>query len=581
MNSARRLAKFLKPYRLWAILAPLFMVLEVAMDLTQPYMIERIVDDGVAKMNLPYVLQAGGLMIVLALIGAVGGAGCTVFAVWAATGTSADIRAATFRKVQSLSFGNLDKLGTGQLITRLTNDVTQIQEAVLSLLRIMVRAPLIMIGSLIMAILTAPQLAFIPLLLMVLVLAGLAWIISRAYPMFSQVQSRIDSLNTVMQENLAGVRVVKAFVRAPHEIRRFNVTNDGLMNQIIRVARITAATMPMMMILMSLGIVAVLWFGGVQVVQGSMLIGQIIAFINYLMNTLMSLMMVSMLVLQISRAAASADRIQQVLDSDPDIIDKPGARHDFVPRGRVAFEHVTFSYDGGGGDPVLRDISFVAEPGQTVALLGSTGAGKSSLVHLIPRFYDVTGGRVTLDGVDVRDVEQVALRRNIGIALQEAVLFSGAIRDNIRYGRPEASDDEVIAAAKAAQAHEFIMTLPAGYDTLLGQRGVNLSGGQKQRLAIARALLVRPAVLILDDSTSAVDVETEAKIQDALEELMRDRTSFVIAQRISTVLKADKILVIDDGVVAAEGNHGQLLTSSSIYRDIYESQLGNGGVTHE
>jgi ATP-binding cassette subfamily B protein len=581
MKSVRKLFKFLRPYRLWAILAPLFMVLEVAMDLSQPYMIERIIDDGVAKLNLPYVLQAGGLMIVLALIGAVGGIGCTVFAVWAGTGTAADIRAATFRKVQALSFGNQDKLGTGQLITRLTNDVTQIQEAVMSMLRIMVRSPLLMIGSLIMAILTAPQLALIPLILMILVLGGLVWIISQAYPMFSQVQARIDSLNTVMQENLAGVRVVKAFVRAPHEIRRFNATNDGLMGQIMKVVRVTVLTGPLMMTLMSLGIVAVLWFGGVQVVQGGMQLGQIIAFISYLTNTLMSLMMVSMLILQISRAAASADRIQQVLDSEPDVQDKPGALHEFAAQGRVAFEHVTFSYDGGSGDPVLRDINFVAEPGQTVALLGSTGAGKTTLVNLIPRFYDVTGGRVTLDGVDVRDVTQSALRHNIGIALQEAVLFSGSIRDNIRYGRPEASDDEVLAAAKAAQAHDFIMTLPARYDTLLGQRGVNLSGGQKQRLAIARALLVRPAVLILDDSTSAVDVETETKIQDALDDLMRERTSFVIAQRISTVLNADKILVIDDGMVAAEGTHKQLLNNSSIYRDIYESQLGNGGINHE
>jgi ATP-binding cassette subfamily B protein len=337
--------------------------------------------------------------------------------------------------------------------------------------------------------------------------------------------------------------------------------------------------MPMMMLLINLGVVAVLWLGGVQVQQGDMHVGQIIAFVNYLQQTLFSLLVVSMLVLQLSRAAASADRVQQVLDSQPEVQDKTGARHEFTPRGRVAFESVTFSYDGHAGDPVLRDISFVAEPGQTVALLGTTGAGKSSLVHLIPRFYDVTGGRVTLDGIDVRDVEQPALRRQIGIALQEALLFSGTIRDNIRYGRPDASDEEVIAAAKAAQAHDFIIGLPDGYDTVLGQRGVNLSGGQKQRVAIARALLVRPAVLILDDSTSAVDVETEAEIQVALEELMRSRTSFVIAQRISTVLNADKILVLDDGRIAAEGTHSHLLASSPIYRDIYESQLGDGGTS--
>jgi len=307
-------------------------------------------------------------------------------------------------------------------------------------------------------------------------------------------------------------------------------------------------------------------------------IGQIVAFVNYLQQTLMSLLMVSMLVLQVSRAAASAQRIEKVMDSTPDVQNKPTALREFAPRGRVAFENVTFSYDGHAGDPVLKDITFVAEPGQTVALLGSTGAGKSSLVHLIPRFYDVTGGRVTIDGVDVRDIDQTVLHRNIGIALQETVLFSGAIRDNIRYGHPGASDEEVIAAAKAAQAHDFITGMPDGYDTQLGQRGVNLSGGQKQRIAIARALLIKPTVLILDDSTSAVDVETEVEIQAALVEAQseRDQTIFVIAQRISTVLNADKILVIEDGQIAAQGRHAELLVSSPIYRDIYDSQLGSG-----
>jgi ATP-binding cassette subfamily B protein len=305
-------------------------------------------------------------------------------------------------------------------------------------------------------------------------------------------------------------------------------------------------------------------------------VGQIIAFVNYLMRTLMSLVFVSMLVMRIARAQASADRIQEVLDSEPKIQDKPSARREFAPQGQVAFENVTFSYDGDSHDPVLKGLDFVADPGQTVALLGATGSGKSSLVHLIPRFYDVTDGRVTIDGVDVRDVDKSALRRNIGIALQESILFSGTIRDNIRYGRPEATDEEVIAAAKAAQAHDFITEFEHGYDTVVGQRGVNLSGGQKQRVAIARALITQPAVLILDDSTSSVDVETETKIQEALEGLMRDRTSFVIAQRISTVLTADKILVLEDGQIAAQGTHAELLFSSPIYREIYESQLGNG-----
>ena len=335
-----------------------------------------------------------------------------------------------------------------------------------------------------------------------------------------------------------------------------------------------------MMIAVNLGVVAVIWFGGLQVTYGTLKVGQLIAFINYLMRTLMSLMFVSMLTMRVARATASADRIQDVLESEPEVQNKQGAIASFTPQGRVAFEGVTFSYNGDGRAPVLKGLDFVAEPGQTVAILGATGSGKSSLIHLIPRFYDVTEGQVTIDGVDVRDVDKAALRRNIGVALQESVLFTGTIRDNIRYGRPEASDEEVIAAAKAAQAHDFITGFEEGYDTVLGQRGVNLSGGQKQRVAIARALLMQPTVLILDDSTSSVDVETEIKIQDALDELMRDRTSFVIAQRISTVLTADQILVLDDGQIAAQGTHKDLLASSPIYREIYESQLGNGVKAH-
>jgi ATP-binding cassette, subfamily B, multidrug efflux pump len=332
----------------------------------------------------------------------------------------------------------------------------------------------------------------------------------------------------------------------------------------------------MMMILMNLGVVIVLWLGGMQVQQGDMQVGQIVAFINYLQRALMSLLMVSMLILQISRAAASADRIQRVLDTEPVLHDRPDARASFMPQGRVAFESVTFGYNQHGADPVLKDINFVVEAGQTVAILGATGSGKSSLVHLIPRFYEATNGRVTIDGLDVRELPQDVLRRHIGMALQEAVLFSGSVRNNICYGRPDATDYEIMAAAKAAQAHDFIVQLPEGYNTKLGQRGVNLSGGQKQRIAIARALLVRPVILILDDSTSAVDSATEAEIQAALTESRKGRTWFIIAQRLSSVLKADKILVLDDGRIAAEGTHATLMAVSPIYRDIYDSQIGQG-----
>jgi ATP-binding cassette subfamily B multidrug efflux pump len=592
MKSSLKLARFLKPYRKWAILAPLLMILEVAMDLMQPRLVQRIVDEGIAQLDMAVVTNTGLLMVGLALVGAVGGLGCTVFATLAAQGFGADLRHTLFRKVQSFSFGNLDDLETGQLVTRLTNDVTQVQQVVAMLLRIMVRAPLMLVGSLLMAILTSPRLALLLLVLTPLVLVALIWVISRATPMFSLVQARLDNLNTVMQENLAGVRVVKAFVRAQHEIQRFRATNEELMEQTIRAARTVIVAMPFMMLAVNLGIVGAIWFGGLQVTYGTMQMGQIIAFVNYLTRTLMSLMMVSMLVMMTARAQASAERIREVLDSVPKVEDKADAVIAFAPRGRVAFEGATFSYDGSGDAPVLKDINFVAEPGQTVAILGATGSGKSSLIHLIPRFYDVTGGRVTMDGLDVRDIEKEVLRCNVGIALQESVLFSGTIRDNIRYGRPDATDEEVIAAAQAAQAHQFITEFPDGYDAEVGQRGVNLSGGQKQRIAIARALLIRPAVLILDDSTSSVDVETETRIQDALEDVWSDGrmvsgqvvaqfsdrpTIFVIAQRISTVLNADNILVLDDGQIAAEGTHRELLASSPIYREIYESQLGGNG----
>jgi ATP-binding cassette subfamily B protein len=576
MRSVKKLAQFLKPYWQWVLLAPALMILEVMMDLMQPKLVERIVDVGIAQFDMSVVINTGLLMLGLALIGAVGGAGCTLFATKAAQSFGGDLRQALFAKVQSLSFGNLDELETGQLITRLTNDVTQVQQVVGMLLRIMVRVPLMLLGSLVMAIMTSPRLAVLFLVLIPVVLGVLILIIRKATPMFSRVQKRIDDLNTVMQETLSGVRVVKAFVRGDHEIERFRSTNERLMEQMIQAGKTVSVVMPFMMLALNMGTVAVIWFGGIQVSYETLQVGAIIAFVNYLAITLMSLMMVSMLIMMTARAQASADRIQEVLDSKPKIENRTLAEIKFAPQGRVVFENVTFNYNGNEHDPVLKNVSFVAEPGQTVALLGSTGAGKSSLIHLIPRFYDVSDGCVKIDDVDVRDVDKEALRRNIGIALQESVLFSGTIRDNIRYGRPEATDEEVIEAAKAAQAHDFISTMPKGYDTELGQRGVNLSGGQKQRVAIARALLVRPTVLILDDSTSAVDVETEIKIQDALDQIMQDRTSFVIAQRISTVLNADKILVLDDGQIAAEGTHQTLLTSSDIYREIYESQLGNG-----
>ena len=579
MEYIKKLWIYAKPYRKWIFLAPLLMALEVAMDLIQPYFMEHIIDVGVAQLDMTIILHYGLMMLGASIIGMVGGVGNTVYAMKSSTHFAADLRSALYRKIQTLSFSNLDKLGTGKLTTIVTNDVTQVQNALMMMIRIMIRAPLLLIGSMIMAFLTSVKLAFFMLGLLVFLLFILIWMVRKGQPLFMVVQEKLDKLNTVMQENLAGIRLVKAFVRSDHEKKRFNLANEDFMQKSINVMSLMIMLMPIMMLVMNLGIVGIVWFGGVDVVQGNFQVGELMAFINYLTRALFSLMMTGMILMQFSRAQASSERLVNVLEVDVDIKNKLDAEKDFLAQGNVVFEQVSFGYDA-EENLVLEDISFSAKPGQTVAILGATGSGKSSLVHLIPRFYDVKKGKVLIDGWDVRDLDKESLRRQIGIALQESVLFSGTIMDNIRYGKPQASDEEVYAAARAAQADEFISQLPNGYQTQLGQRGVNLSGGQKQRLAIARALLIKPAILILDDSTSAVDVETEIRIQAELEKIMKGRTSFVIAQRISTVLKADKILVLDNGRISAEGTHEQLMDTSKIYKEIYDSQLGNGVVSH-
>jgi ATP-binding cassette subfamily B protein len=401
--------------------------------------------------------------------------------------------------------------------------------------------------------------------------------VSRMGPLFLTVQKKMDRLNTVLQENIAGVRLVKAFVREKHESDRFAVVNEDYADRNIHVMRFMATLSPAMSVFVNLGMVIVIWAGGIQSINGDVSVGQIVAFINYLHTTMGPLSIMVMLANVVAAASASAERINEVLDTVPEVQDAPEPRT--LPNGRakrIRFEGVDFHYNGTNDGVVLSRVDFVAESGQTVAILGATGAGKSSIVNLVPRFYDVAAGRITWNDVDVRDVRQNDLLTDVGIVPQETILFSGSVRENIRFGRPSAGDDEVIAAAKAAQAHDFIMNLPNGYDTRVEERGVNLSGGQKQRLAIARALLLKPAVLILDDSTSSVDVETETKIQDAMKTWLKDSTSFVVTQRISTVLHADKILVVDEGKIVAQGTHGELMKTSTVYQEIYDSQLGEG-----
>jgi ATP-binding cassette subfamily B protein len=563
----------LKPFWLPTLLAPLLMILEVAMDLSQPRLLQTIVDVGIKGHNLSSVLHTSYWMLIVAVVGLIGGVGCGVFATIAALNFSTSIRDKLFNKVQQLSFGNLDRLETGGLITRLTSDVDQVQEAVLMLLRMMVRAPLLTIGGLIMAVVTAPKLSLILLVIGPIVIFVLVLINRKAHLLFTTVQESLDDVNTVTQENLAGVRVVKAFVRGVYESARFGRVNERLSADKIKALSAMATVMPGMMLLINIGIAAVLWFGGVSVTKGNLQVGQLLAFVNYLLQMLSSLMMASMALIMLSRADASAERIVEVLDSMPDIQEKPDAIEAPAFRGRVAFDHVSFTYNLDDGSSVLRDVSFVAEPGLTIGILGSTGVGKSTLVHLIPRLYDVTAGQVLIDDIDVRDMTESSLRKQIAIVMQNTILFSGTIRDNLRFGKPDATDTEIEEAARMAQAHDFIVGFPDGYDSVLGQSAVNLSGGQKQRIAIARALVAKPSILILDDCTSAVDMTTEAKILEELNAWSHKCTRFVIAQRISAVVGADKILVIENGGVAAEGTHSELMHSSPAYQGILRSQI--------
>ncbi len=573
MQHTRRLFAFLRPYRLLVLLAPLMMLGEVAMDLMLPRLIQQIIDEGIANDDLGMVLRTSALMLGLALLGVIFGILCGVFAVRASLEFATDLRDSLFRKVQSLSFANLDKLETGGLITRLTNDVVQLTDAVQMMLRILVRAPLLLVGSIGMAIWTAPQLSllFVALIPVLMIMIGIVMI--KAFPRFKKVQKKLDHVNSVIQENLAGMRVVKAFARHTYETNRFRDSNSDLRDTTLSAVYVVIVVMPMMMLIVNLGLVASLWFGGNLVDTGDIEVGALVAFTNYMMQSLFALMMVSMVLMRFTRAEASAERINEALESTPVVINQPAARQPKRTAGKVQFDNVSFQY-GEDATPALSDISFTVNPGETLAILGTTGSGKSSIVNLVSRFYDVSHGRVLVNDMDVREWDEDRLRNHISVALQESVLFSGTIRDNIRFGNPDATDADVERAAQMAQAEEFISNLEDGYDSIVGQRGVNLSGGQRQRLAIARAIVRNAPVLILDDSTSAVDVQTERKIQDALATV--DTTVIIVAQRISAVVNANNIIVLENGRVIAQGNHDELIESSDVYQQIYRSQVESG-----
>ena len=571
----------LRGYKRQAVLSPILIVLEVICELILPLVMAEIVDTAIPAGDERYIFRLGVLMLILACTSMACGVLAAKYSAFASQGFGANLRQCLFDKVQEFSFADIDRFSSASLITRMTNDVNAMTMMLAMGLRMLVRAPVMLVAALIISITLNARLALVLVVVIPVMVAVIGVLMKLCTKLFETMQKRIDNLNNTLQENLVAIRVVKAFVRENFERNKFKKSNDELMQAALAVGLRIIAILPVMMLAMNGATVAVLYFGGRMVMGAEFDLGSLQAFINYIFQILMSVMMVAMSLLQLSRAQACAHRIQEVLHTEPSVEDKPGCgqRELPAPRGAVEFRDVSFRYAASGtGDDVLSHISFTVKPGQFVALVGGTGTGKSSLVNLIPRFYDVTGGAVLVDGMDVRDYPLEELRGRIGMVLQNNVLFSGTIRENLKWGNPDATEEEVIQAAKDAQAYDFIMSFPEGFDTNLSQGGVNVSGGQKQRLCIARAMLRKPAVLILDDSTSAVDSTTEAAIRDSFAKNLKDTTIIMIAQRISSVQYADEILILDEDHIAARGTHEELLNSSPIYREIYQSQQeGVGG----
>ena len=570
----KRWLNYAKPYWPYFIIGPLCMIVEVIGEIALPALYAKIVDVGIETQNVGYIAVVCGLMILTAALMMSGGVGGAFFAAKASVNVAADVRRDVYAKIQRFSFANIDHFSTGSLVTRLTNDVTQVMNMINMLMRMCLRAPGMLIGALIMAITMNPSLATvlavtIPILIVVIVI-----VIRIGFPRFSRMQSKVDALNNKIQEDLTNVRVIKSFVREDYEKERFAKANGDLKSTTMQALNVMIAMMPTMMLLMNFTTLAVTWFGGNQVIAGTMPVGNLTAFINYVTQILMSLMMLTMVFMNSSRALASARRISEVLDEKIDLTDENARRRDLdVVDGKVEFRNVSFRYYKNSDEKVLNGVSLTIEPGETVGIIGSTGCGKTTLVSMIPRLYDVDEGEVLVDGVNVRDYDLTRLRNGVGMVLQKNVLFSGTIEENLRWGDENASMEQVTAAAQNAQADGFVRSFSEGYDTVLDQGGANVSGGQKQRLCIARALLKKPKILILDDSTSAVDTATEARIRATFRNELKDSTKIVIAQRITSVMDADKIIVLDDGRVTGVGTHDELLASNQEYQEIYYSQM--------
>ncbi|GAP21990.1 ABC-type multidrug transport system, ATPase and permease components [Leptolinea tardivitalis] len=580
----KKLAAYIGQYKKYVLVVPFVVLLDVLCELSMPLLMSKIVDIGIPGKDIRYISNIGLIMVGLALVAIAGGIANMWFTSRGSMGFGANLRDALFEKLQSFSFKNIDQFSTASLVTRLTNDVNNLQQTFMMSLRILMRAPMMLIVSFILAYSINSELSIVLAIAIPVLIAFVAIIMRFAVGRFGVMQEKIDAINRVIQENLIGIRVVKSFVRSDFEIKKFQKANDDFTNSAIRAITIAILTMPVMMFVLNGATLAVIWLGGGMVMQGTLGTGQLISFTSYIMQIMMSVMMISMVMIMGARAEASAKRVIEVLDTEVDIAEKPQFPNllpdkpsvDSSPRitaGKVEFRDVSFKYNLNDteGD-ILCHIDFTANPGEVVGIVGSTGSGKSTLISLIPRLYDVTEGKVLIDGVDVRDYELESLREGIGVVLQKNILFSGSIKENLLWGNKNATDAEIEAACKDAQIHDFIASLPKGYDTELGQGGVNVSGGQKQRLCIARAMIKKPKILILDDSTSAVDSANEAKIREAFNKSLVDTTVFIIAQRISSVRNADKIIVLDEGKVVGMGTHKELLQQNDIYQEILASQ---------
>ena len=570
----KRYWKYIKPYLPAFIIGPLLMIVEVIGEVVLPKLMANIINVGVTNGSVGYITGTGALMILVALLMMAGGVGGAYFGAKAAVSFAADLRKDAFDKVQTFSFANLDQFSTGSLVTRLTNDITQVQNLINMALRMMLRAPGMLIGALIMAFVMNAELAVIVLIVIPILVGAIAVLIKIAFPKFKIMQKKLDALNSNIQEMLTNVRVIKSFVRGDYEEKKFAASNEDLKQTSLGAFKTIIIVMPLMMLMMNATTLAVVWFGGRQIIVGNMQVGDLTAFTTYIVQILMSLMMLAMVILQSSRALASLSRIREILDTEVDLNDENCKEPDkIVSSGRVEFRDVSFRYYKENKEAVLSHISFAVKSGQTLGIIGSTGSGKTTLVQMIPRLYDVDEGEVLVDGVNVKDYTLENLREGVGMVLQKNVLFSGSILENLMWGDENAPIEEVRKAAQAAQADGFVSSFTGGYEMDLGQGGVNVSGGQKQRLCIARALLKKPKILILDDSTSAVDTATEAKIRESFAGELKNTTKIIIAQRISSVQEADEIMVLDDGKIVGFGKHEDLLASCEAYQEIYYSQM--------